>query len=348
MKIKIAIADTNETYAKRLFEALSRQNNLSLSVFTDKDKLEKEIAYARYDIILFDYSMYSNDSLFKSAKLAVALYDEDSEVPYNIPGKYKAVKKYQRGTTIYKEVIGLYSEYVSESPFFNHSKHNFKVICFYSPVGGSGKTTVSMACAHSIANKGRNVMYLNFEPAASYGVYLPLKGGKGIGELFAAIGGSGSFSLKLESLMKKTPQGIIYFEKFENLLDIYEITSEDIEKLIRMIGDTEKAEYVVIDMGSDFNDLNRGIMDISDKIVLVERPEKTAKEKISAFCSHEPVKREYADKICSVINFSPDNSCQSAGGFETAGRIPERKSDCEELVSYISRYSLINIDTLLS
>ena len=92
MKIKIAIADSNETYAARLFEALQKQENLSISVYTNKEKMEKEITSVRYDIILFDYSMYSGDNLFKNSKLAVALYDEDGELPSGFLGKYSFVK----------------------------------------------------------------------------------------------------------------------------------------------------------------------------------------------------------------------------------------------------------------
>ena len=50
MKIKIAIADSNETYAARLFDALQKQENLSISVYTNKEKMEKEITSVRYDI----------------------------------------------------------------------------------------------------------------------------------------------------------------------------------------------------------------------------------------------------------------------------------------------------------
>ena len=348
MKIKIAIADTNEIYARRLFEALQRQENLSLSVFTDKDKLEKDLSSARYDIILFDQSMYTGDFMFKNAKLSVLLFDEDIGQSITNSGKFKTVKKHQRGSNIYKEIIGLYSEFVSDSSFFRNSKDQCRVISVYSPVGGAGKTTTAMAIANSIANKGRNVIYLNFEPIASYGTYMKLSGGKGMGEIFVAMEGSGSFNLKLESLMKNTPQGIIYFEKFENLLDIYEITSEDIEKMIRMISKSGKADYIIIDMGTAFDSLNRSLMDVADRIVLVENTDKASAEKLSAFTGHHIVVREYSDKICSVINFSSNNSDHSIANYEIAGRITEKKADPEEVVSYISKYSLIDIDMIIS
>ena len=349
MKIKIAIADTDEVYAKRLFEALQRQENLFLSVFTDKDMLEKGLAASKYDIVLFDYSMYSGDNLFKNARLSVLLYDEYKEQPLIGSGRYKAVKKYQRGSNIYKEVIGLYSEYVSDPAFLGNSNKQCRVICVYSPAGGSGKTSVAAAMANSIANKGRNVMYLNFEPISSYGTFMELNGGKGMGELFSALDGSGSFALKLESLIKRTPQGIIYFEKFENLLDIYEITAEDIEKLINMIEKSAAADFIIIDMGTQFDSINRCIMDISDKIILVEKNDKPEKEKTAAFAAHSTVKREYEHKICTVINFADGNSDASSVHYEVVGRIPEKKfSDTEKLIAHICRYSLIDVDALMS
>lgn len=348
MKIKIAIADADELYAGRLFEALGRQDNLFLSVFTDKERFEKEISSTRYDIILFDCSMYSGDNLFKGARLAVALYDEDSEEHYNIPEKYRMIKKYQRGSSIYREVIGIYSEYVSDSAFTGRSKESCFVITVFSPVGGVGKTSAALAVANSLANKGRNVMYLNFEPFSSCGAYFELKGGKGMGEAFAALDGNGSFDLKLKSLIKTTPHGVMYFEKFENLMDIYEISGEEAERLIRMICKTSVAEYIIVDTGSDFGAVNRSVMDVSDKIMLVERKGAAAEEKIAAFVEHRMVKREYADKLCSVINFSEGKSEGSICGCEVVGYIPEKKASSEEIVSMISRYSYIDIDMLIS
>ena len=94
-------------------------------------------------------------------------------------------------------------------------------------------------------------MYLNFEPIPSYGVYMPLKGGKGIAEVIAALDGNGSFNLKLESLMKKTPQGIIYFERFENI-EIEEIGKK---KLAYEIKGEKEGYYILVNFMAKKEDI---------------------------------------------------------------------------------------------
>lgn len=349
MKIKIAIADSNEIYAGRLFEALQLRDNLALSVFTDHDTLKRELSMSRYDIMLIDYSMYSDELSLKNVNLPVILFDEDNIQSGSLLKKYKSVKKYQRSSTIYKEVLGFYSEIISNMNPLGASLNNHSIIiCFTSPIGGSGKTTAALAAANSIANRGRSVMYLNFEPIASYGAVMNLRGGKGMGELFAALESKANFPMKLESLTQKTPQGVTYFERFENLFDIYEITREDIEKLLRAAAESGTAEYIIIDSGSELNPLNRAIMDMADKIVLLERHDPFGVEKLKAFAAHRTVSRDYSDKILSIINFTSDSNRKSAAGYEIIGRIAEKKVGPGDVISYISRNSLIDIDRIIS
>lgn len=348
MKIKIVIADTDERYAKRLFEALQRHDNLFLAVYTDKECFNREVISSKYDIALIDASIASDITTPKSVKLPIFLYDEESTYRSGIDlSKYKTIKKYQRAENIYKEIIGIYSEVVSDSYFLNKNNKQSQVICFYSPVGGAGKTVISIAAANSVANMGKKVLYMNLESIASYGVLMKQKGGKGISEAFSALDGSMNFELKLESLLQKTPQRVMYFEKFESLLDIYEITPDDIEKFVRAIQKTGKADYIIIDMSSEFNYLNMRIMDISDKIVLVERHDEISMEKLNSFMEQKSVKLEYKEKMLSVVNFSSRRDDRSRFELVTTGAVKYIEGGVNDLISNINRLSLIDVGTII-
>lgn len=342
MKIKVAVADRNSLYAERLFNALRMQENLSLSVFNDREKFEDALTRTKFDIVLFDPSVYSSMDVMRKVKMPIALYDEENS-QWSIPSSVRTIRKYQRGSTIYSEMIGYFSEVVRDpSVLSGESTEKGRIIAFYSPIGGCGKTTCSIAAARSIANKGRTVLYLSFEPFASYGAEFPLKGGKGIAELFSAMNGKISFSLKMESLVHKTSEGVMYFEKFENVFDIYELTVSDVEDLLNELRTKSGVDYIIIDMGTEYNEINRCIMENAAKIVIVDQTDKYSAAKMKIFAENPIVTREYGDKCCTIINRCVSGTGNT--GFEVIGCIPEFKSG--DAVSQISRQSFIDIERM--
>lgn len=58
MILKIAIADTNEEYVKRILSVLEEYEDLNLSVFTDENTLEQALMSQKFDVLLFDASVY--------------------------------------------------------------------------------------------------------------------------------------------------------------------------------------------------------------------------------------------------------------------------------------------------
>lgn len=58
MILKIAIADTNEEYVKRILSVLEEYEDLNLSVFTDENTLEQALMSQKFDVLLFDASAY--------------------------------------------------------------------------------------------------------------------------------------------------------------------------------------------------------------------------------------------------------------------------------------------------
>lgn len=52
MILKIAIADTNEEYVKRILSVLEEYEDLNLSVFTDENTLEQALMSQKFDVLL--------------------------------------------------------------------------------------------------------------------------------------------------------------------------------------------------------------------------------------------------------------------------------------------------------
>jgi len=80
---------------------------------------------------------------------------------------FEMVRKYQRMDTLSEAVLLKYAE---ESNTLDTVKGNSttKITAFYSPAGGTGKTTLALAMATAGAQAGMSILYLNLEECSGF------------------------------------------------------------------------------------------------------------------------------------------------------------------------------------
>ena len=108
------------------------------------------------------------DYLNTKADLKILLDDEEKIIS-NTFSDAKRVKKYQRISKIYKNLLDYYSEVCGKD--MTPGEENVKIVSFYSPVGGAGKTTVALVSAEKYAQHGKRTFYISFEDIASEDCY---------------------------------------------------------------------------------------------------------------------------------------------------------------------------------
>ena len=109
MILKIAIADTNEEYVKRILSVLEEYEELNLSVFTDENTLEQALMSQKFDVLLFDASVYDGHADGGKRFLPILLLDETQGVASQFQ-KTKKIRKYQRISKIYQQILEVYAE----------------------------------------------------------------------------------------------------------------------------------------------------------------------------------------------------------------------------------------------
>lgn len=305
MNISIAIADTNREYLKRLAEVLQEYNELTVSVFSSEEKLEMALENSRFDIVLFDPDISERKLVFSNVKLWVCLYSEDAQ-NRELYSECEKVIKYQRVSRLYKEVIKLYADKAGYMVSFNHSQDT-KIIAVYSPVGGSGKTTVALGLAAKYAMQGENVLFMSMEQLdASTLVNGTDADGDGITMLLESIEGNSNFDLKLKGLAKKGAHNISYIEGFDRIVDYNTITKTEIKEVLERIRKSGEFHTVIVDMGSCLDAIGHVIFEIADNIIIVEKCGEIEDKKMEIF-SKQAITREYKAKMCLISNFSEGN-----------------------------------------
>ena len=341
MIIKMAIADTNEEYLERLLSIFEEYEELNLSVYTEKYALETALLSKKFDIVLFDASLYDGQTALNRSSLAILLMDESKGVPENCRELPK-VNKYQRISRIYQQILSLYAE-ISGDVGNVLGRDSVSMIAFYSPVGGAGKTTLSLVTATKLAMQGRRTLYVNLEDIASEECYLPRTKEKGMSEIVASLGSNINFSMKIQSLLQSKIENLYYLNHFDSPNDLSEITGEEVSELLVQLGKSGLFDYVIIDMGVELNQRLLSVFEEVHKIVLVEKPDTIAATKMTCFLSQVHIINNYYKKMLRLLNFDNGRSTDIQSDIPRIGRIGVAQNvDSAQIINMITANSGVN------
>ncbi len=304
MIISIAIADKNRAYVDRMSEVLQQYDDLTISVFTNAERLENALTNNKYDILLFDPDLSDEKIFVGNVKLPVCLYSDDA-VNSNLYSGILNVLKYQRISNIYKEIMKQYAEkagYIAELG----GGQRTKIIAVYSPIGGSGKTLLSLAMASKFVEYGKKTLYMNCEPLYSADHIFPYQE-EGNTELVAALEGDTVFELKLRGLAKNGWGGVDYIEGFQRIVDYSDVSDEEIESILKNIRKSGTYDYVIVDLGSTIDPLTKAVLAEADQIVTVNKPGAMASAKMKLFAD-QAIVVENQSKLSVICNFMENNS----------------------------------------
>lgn len=347
MLVRIAVADENEEYLNRLVSVLEEYKDLTLSVYTDRSSLETALVSRTFDILLFDSDLYDGQPALKKNALAVMLLDEDKAVPAACQDFHK-INKYQRISGIYKKILELYSEICQDVGELMGGKPVVSA-AFYSPAGGSGKTTLALVAASKLAMRGYRTFYISFEDVASEDCYLPQSGEKGISELLGFLGSEINFPMKLESLLQVKADNLYYLRHFDSPNDIYEMTAQETGELLMEIGRSGLFEYIIVDMGVALDARALSIFEQMQKIVIVEKPDTISAHKLRCFMAQTHILNAYGKKMVRVLNFDNGRAAEGNGQIPLAGRVGGvQNPDSAQLITMLAGNSGVSyVDALM-
>jgi Flp pilus assembly CpaE family ATPase len=172
---------------------------------------------------------------------------------------------------IYKTILEVFSDNVSDSIGIKFdSDSNVRIITFVSASGGAGSSSSAAACAKSFAASGQKTLYLNLE---QFGSVEPFFSGAGQTDfsdvIFALKSKKTNLSLKLESNVRQDPSGVSFYASPKKALDMMELKTEEVQKLITDLKLTGSYDSIVFDIDFSFNASAMEIFKQSTAIVFV-------------------------------------------------------------------------------
>lgn len=285
-KINLVIAEPDSAYLNGLVNYISNkyENEFRITCFTELKYLEKYIDENRIiDILLVNSSMYIQEIKSITASSIIILSEGNISNDFN---DYPVIKKYQNGERICKEMMDIYYNIKPKIKDDEDLKSaNTNIITIYSPIGGIGKSSLAVMLASKFNELNKDVLYLNLEDLETTSVFFKCYSEKNMSDLLYRVKEKSSkFSDVLnDTVIKDVETGINYFSPVDSVLDIEELSIEDIKFMLNNLLDLNIYDYIVIDLSSRFNSNYKAIFKLSSKVIVPIGQDKISSVKIESF-----------------------------------------------------------------
>ncbi len=110
-------------------------------------------------------------------------------------------------------------------------------------------STMAAACALHFAAQGKKALYLDLERFGSSDSFFSAEGQFDMSDIiFALKSKKANLALKLESCVKQDPRGVYFYSQSKIALDMLELTTDDILRLINELRLTGSYNAIIVDL----------------------------------------------------------------------------------------------------
>lgn len=214
----------------------------NLNAFRTMDKQQLD----HYKMILINPQNYALLQDILQDKVVVLLYAGQIAAEYQ---DFNKVSKLVSLEEMYQEIMTLYAK-EQNLISISKSQKKTKVISFFSPIGGCGKTSVSLLVANLLAEMGKNVLYI---PLEDFNDKRLLYGANqvttSLEQLFTGADMTAAIRYELNRLTAKNPQtNLHYMVGLDSPEDKSAVREEEWKKLLELLQKETFYEYLVFDL----------------------------------------------------------------------------------------------------
>jgi MinD-like ATPase involved in chromosome partitioning or flagellar assembly len=154
------------------------------------------------------------------------------------------------------------------------------ILVFMPASGGAGASTMAAACALASAKHGFRTFYLNLELYGQAQLYFNGPGSGGLEDVLYAIEArKRNVAMRIQSVVKHSPDGVCFLDSCQSALDIAELLPEQVEQLVREIASSDSYDVMVLDMDFSHSKFVPAAMALASQIVFVSNGTPTSNQK---------------------------------------------------------------------
>lgn len=262
----IIIADTNQEYLatleKKFLEELNDQADLE--IISDIEYFELMFRNpVTAEIVIVGQEWYSTN-LQKHNIAHLFVLTENRETGNTEELAVTRVFKYLGIRELYNELTYQSMERLSNA---NKEEKVTQVIAFYSAIGGSGKTGLSVGLAKCLAEKHKRILYINTESIQDFSYYLEDKSGLSNDGYRAIKDDENNIYHNIRYYIRK--ESFAYLPPFMTTLDARNLDFGVYKKIISGAKKSGEYDFIIVDVEAGYSSGRIELLQIADKVMLV-------------------------------------------------------------------------------
>lgn len=279
-KIKIIIIDEDTEYLKPLINYLSQHlpYRRVIKAYNDLEVIKAELKKLENDsncLVIIDEKVYE--------KIMIDLIIQPIILSKNPTSSQ--IHKFSSGKQILHRINQRLAE-VDDSLTLKQKNDTFLSIGLYSPIGGTGVSTLSLVLSIILAQKNSPTLFISLDVNSGLELVLEENADNNLSKYFYYY--LTEPELLVEKLKNniKTYKGLSYISSFNSVIDYEEIDKEHLVGFFQLIKKELNFERIVIDFPSLLDEKNVCLMEYMDRIILVSQG------RVSDLCKLEHLKKD--------------------------------------------------------
>ncbi|GKX67432.1 AAA family ATPase [Inconstantimicrobium mannanitabidum] len=288
-KLGLIIVDYDKKYLDYLNKYLlnTYRGKIDITCFSNKELFLKEVnTIKNKDVLLINKEMYDERLEGIGISCVLTIVEGDFNLAED---RGQRIHKYKDVDRMYDIILKSYFDINPEKVTAVYSNNNTstKIITVYSPIGGTGKSTLATALSASLSAKGRDVLYLNLEDVQSTNMYFQSDKKTTLSDfIFEVKDQSTKFTQNLINMVNRDKNtNVYYLENTENILDIEDMNENDIKWMLEKLLESGQYEYIIFDTSSKYNSIYEIILNSSNLVIAPVANSMTSVSKLNLFMS---------------------------------------------------------------
>lgn len=269
----VVIADEDEQYLMPIELKFIEEfeDKAEIIMITTRDYLQEYFSVPKkIDILIVNKSLCLDTFSKHDIENVFILTENEAENDHEIY-KYTSVRD------IYNYVIG---NLKSNTQDFVTRKESTKLILVYSPVGGSGKTTIATGISDIISKQKKTVLFISTENLQSFGYLLGCNNWLSKNFIKSLLNKDFDIIDKLKTAIEVAE--FHYLPPIQQAISVAGITLEKYIYLINKLKELNIYDYIIVDSTSELNVEKCSLMSVANKVVIVTNQDKMSVTKTDA------------------------------------------------------------------
>ena len=307
----VVLADTDASYLVPLEDKLTEElyDQIELEIITDREYFNEYFSMPRkIDTLIISKDLFSQEIMRHDVTDFFVLSEEHEKIVST--NNVTQIFKYSSTKEIFNQIIYKNRQMLD----IQISHRETEVVLVTSPIGGAGKTSISLALSSSLAQSHKRVLYISLDAMQNFAFYLTNK--TYLPNSIAKIFNDNASDLYKSLLPYLRNEGFSYLPPFGRSLSSLGMDSIIYTQIISAVKASKEYDYIVVDTDANLDEVKAELFQKADKVIVTVLQDAVSTFKFSYFVQNIDCRNsEKFMFVCNKFNRNINNEyvASSAG-----------------------------------